>query len=162
MLIKHYANLLMLGLGLLAAMNVSGGSSNTPSDYKSLHQAVYAQDIEGIETLLLVGTDINQLGPSWYGDGAALHLAVRNGNLDIVKILVRHGAVIDIRDRSDHTPLHNAAWNGHVEIMEFLIDEGADIHATTYSGRTPLSCARSGRKTEAIQFIEGKLQLDSN
>lgn len=152
---NKYTKILLICLGLLAVSNVQ-------ADRDSLHQAVLKQEVDTIESLLIEGADINKLGSLLYDHGAPIHVAVRASNPEIVTLLLERGAQVDIRDSSDHTPLHNAAWNGNLDMIKLLLDAGADINATTYSGSTPLSCARSGRKIEAIQFIEGKLQLDSN
>ena len=143
---------LMIGAGLLFALNVQAGS---------LHEAVYNNDIELIKIRLENGADINQLGLGWY-EGTALHLAVRDDQQEIAVLLLERGAAVDVRDHNDYTPLHNAAWNGNLAMVKLLFDAGADIMARTYSGRTPLSCAYRSKKVEVIEFIEGKLQTTSN
>ncbi len=151
----QYTKILVVSLGLLVF-------SNAQAVEDSLHEAVLNQDIEKIELLLKEGDDINKLGSLLYDNGSPLHVAVRADNQEIATLLLERGAEVDVRDLSDHTPLHNASWNGYLDMIKLLLGAGANIHATTYSGSTPLSCARSGRKIEAIQFIEGKLKLSSN
>ena len=155
MLNNQYTKILLLSLGLLVV-------SNAQADRDALHIAVFKQEVDKIESMLVEGADINELGSLQYDHGAPIHVAVRAGNPEIVALLLARGAKVDVRDSLDHTPLHNAAWNGNIEMIKLLLDAGADINATTYSGSTPLSCARSGRKIDAIQFIEGKLQIESN
>jgi ankyrin repeat protein len=155
MMNTQYVKILLVSLGLVVF-------SNAQAVGDALHEAVKKQDVEKIEQLLMEGDDINKLGSILYDHGSPLHVAVRADNQEIASLLLKRGALVDVRDASDHTPLHNASWNGYLDMIVLLLDAGANIHATTYSGSTPLSCARSGRKIEAIQFIEGKLQLDSN
>ncbi|XP_009074871.1 PREDICTED: protein phosphatase 1 regulatory subunit 27 [Acanthisitta chloris] len=47
---------------------------------------------------------------------AALHEAVLTGNLDCVKLLVKHGADIHQRDENGWTPLHMACSDGYADI----------------------------------------------
>ena len=156
-----YTKVLLLSLGLLVSANALAQTSNVVAQ-GSLHQAVYARDYERVEALLLVGTDINEMGSSLYGGGSALHVAVRRDYQDIAELLLNHGAVVDLRSLSDFTPLADAAWNGNLNMVKLLLDAGADINATNYEGHTPLSCARDNNKSDVVKFIEGKLQLNSN
>ncbi|XP_047613510.1 protein phosphatase 1 regulatory subunit 27 isoform X2 [Phacochoerus africanus] len=47
---------------------------------------------------------------------AALHEAVLSGNLECVKLLVKHGADIHQRDETGWTPLHIACSDGYPDI----------------------------------------------
>jgi hypothetical protein len=87
-----------------------------------------------------------------------LHIAVREGHLEISKLLIDRGAEIDVLDRKDFTPLHNAAWNGNLEMTKLLLDAGADIEASTYDGDTPLSLAQNNDQAQVAEFIQAKLQ----
>ena len=49
-----------------------------------------------------------------------LHLAVENGNQEIVKYLVENGARIDAKNSNDKSPIYLAAENGHFDIVELL------------------------------------------
>jgi len=123
-----------------------------------LHEAVVNTDLVQIKKLLQKGADINQLGPRRYGYGSALHLAVREGQLDIARLLIDRGAEVDVLDTKDFTPLHNAAWNGNLEMTELLLDAGADINASTYDGDTPLSLAQNNHQAQVAAFIQAKLK----
>ena len=47
---------------------------------------------------------------------SALHQAVLDNNLNVVKILITHGADIDLQDADSWTPLHAACANGCADI----------------------------------------------
>ena len=123
-----------------------------------LHEAVVNTDLVQVTRLLQKGADINQLGPRRYGYGSALHLAVREGHLDIARLLIDWGAEVDVLDTRDFTPLHNAAWNGNLEMTKLLLDSGADINASTYDGDTPLKLAQHNGQAQVAEFILVKLQ----
>jgi ankyrin repeat protein len=46
----------------------------------------------------------------------ALHQAVLDNNLTVVKILCRHGSMINLKDADSWTALHAACANGHADI----------------------------------------------
>ena len=76
---------------------------------------------------------------------APLHHAISpsSANLDMIEILVRHGANVDVTDRHLRTPLHRAAQFGHVEAVRLLLRLGADPGARDENGWTPLDRARA-------------------
>jgi len=68
-----------------------------------------------------------------------LSWAAQQGNLDIVKILLRNGAEINSCDlKSKESPLHNAIIEDNIETAIYLIDNGADLRVNDIDGRTPL------------------------
>lgn len=73
---------------------------------------------------------------------SALHWAALSGTDEIVELLVRNGASLDLRDVLEQlTPLHYAAYYGHVKVTRLLVEAGAD--ATMVDGRkmNPLQLA---------------------
>lgn len=68
--------------------------------------------------------------------GSVLHLAIQQGELEIVRSLLRAGAVADgvltVADRSstlEGTALHLAVERGNLEIVQALLKDGADPNA---------------------------------
>ncbi|KAJ4497955.1 hypothetical protein C8R41DRAFT_820335 [Lentinula lateritia] len=49
-----------------------------------------------------------------------LHIAVRNGNLDLVDFLDKHGAEMEERDSQNSTAFHVAIQQGHLKIIDHL------------------------------------------
>lgn len=94
------------------------------------------------ERLLKAGANPNQKDNlSW----APLHHAVKTdaANLDMISILVRHGAHVDVTDKHLRTPLHRAAQFGHVQAVQLLLRLGADANAKDENGWTPLDRGRA-------------------
>jgi hypothetical protein len=146
------ARLLMV-FGLLVFANAPAG----PNDF-DLHQAVLDDDIQLVTRLLNKGVTIDIIGSRKYGYGSALHLAVREGHVDIAQVLIDRGAEVDVLDPDDLTPLHNAAWNGNLDMAKLLLDAGANLHASTYDGDTPLSLAKQNNRNEVAAFFEARLR----
>jgi serine/threonine-protein kinase TNNI3K len=84
-----------------------------------------------------------------------LHLAARSDEesyyVDIMQLLLDHGANPNARDEDGSTPLHSSCWwekedclpsQGTVEGTRLLLEHGAIIDAEDNKGRTPLQLAR--------------------
>jgi len=50
-------------------------------------------------------------------------LAAKNGHLEIVRLLIKNGADVNIVNKEKETALHLAAKNGHLEIVGLLIEK---------------------------------------
>ncbi|XP_073228590.1 uncharacterized protein [Porites lutea] len=86
-----------------------------------------------------------------------LVVAVQNGNLDCVKVLLSYGA--DIEGGDDmfrHLPLFVASFNGNVEILSYLLDNGVDMNAVSnIEGHTitPLIAAVQSGNLESVKVL---------
>ena len=85
-----------------------------------------------------------------------LYWACLNGQLEVAKLLVSAGAMVDLPNCMQASPLQAAASNGHVAVMEFLVGKGADVNATDMFGYSPLLTAVSGGHLKAIKYLLGK------
>ncbi|CAK4981524.1 unnamed protein product [Aphanomyces euteiches] len=56
--------------------------------------------------------------------------AASAGRLEIVKVLLDHGASIDLPDNVGSTPLILASWHGCFDVVRELLARGASIDAT--------------------------------
>ncbi len=73
--------------------------------------------------------------------------ACRDGDLDLVRIIIREGQ--DINEQTQYlknTPLHIAAFNGHFLIVKYLVEAGANPIITNRDGLTPLHFAEKARE----------------
>ncbi|RYP08517.1 hypothetical protein DL764_001848 [Monosporascus ibericus] len=61
----------------------------------------------------------------------------------IVRLLLDHGADVNLVDLNGWTALHTAALQGHETIMKLLLEKGADINVKDCNGRTALHIASS-------------------
>jgi ankyrin repeat protein/uncharacterized glyoxalase superfamily protein PhnB len=74
---------------------------------------------------LTQATHPNQPHAGW----TALHEAAKRGHVEVVRLLLQHGADPNAREAGDNTyPLHWAAAHGQIEILRALLDAGGDVH----------------------------------
>src|SRR6185295_11817387 len=63
------------------------------------------------------------------GRDAALILAAKHGELNVVRQLIAEGVRINARDKNGRTALMAATRRNYVEVARLLIREGADVNA---------------------------------
>ena len=96
-------------------------STVTPSPTE-LENAVRQNDLKAVQALLDAGVDPN--APLRYGYTAVFH-AVDHNRLDMVKLLLRHGAHVHHEETFFHaTPLESALQNGHRDMVLLLLEHG--------------------------------------
>jgi len=77
-----------------------------------------------------------------------INYACEKNMIDIVKLLVEHGA--DINQKGGGYPLINACENGNVRIVDYLIDNGADINVR---GGHALDTAAMEGYTDVVRLL---------
>src|SRR5215510_7997316 len=64
-----------------------------------------------------------------YGGWTGLHTAAQHGQLETVRLLLKHGANPNAREAGDRTyPTHWAAAKAYLEVVRALLDAGGDVH----------------------------------
>jgi len=85
--------------------------------------------------------------------GTPLHRAASANHVEMVKLLLRHGANVDAEDNSENSPLHRAIYSGHGEVARLLIEAGADAQARNHAGNTPVQMAAFAGLPEVIKLL---------
>src|ERR1700683_2223114 len=89
-----------------------------------LRQAVRAGDLASTQDILATGFNPNTRDNM---GATALHDAVWSGHIELVRLLLDHGADPNIPHAEGlSTPLHYAAIKGQAGIAAMLLDHGAD------------------------------------
>jgi len=88
-----------------------------------------------------IDIDINRINSAGM---TALHQAVLDNNLAVVKILIGHGSDINQQDEDSWTPLHAACANGQADIAKFLLEAGASRNILTDQGERPVDLVDPG------------------
>lgn len=129
-------------LRLLLGGGATPGRAGRSGDSPLLLATIYG-DVEVAGLLLDHGADPNE---RWGGGSYAIHSAACPGlrDLDMIRLLVRRGARLDVGDLDGITPLHSASVPSIpscLPVLRLLIEEGAPVGARDKMGRTPLMFA---------------------
>jgi ankyrin repeat protein len=130
--------------GSFAAVEIIGGNP--------IYDPLIAGDAAKVERILVTGAA--------YPDTALdetrktpLMLAAAAGNEEMVTLLLRYKAKLDLRDQVGNTALAYTAARGHLEVAQLLVDAGAAINVDNRQGMTPLMIAAQQGHAEMVRFL---------
>ena len=112
------------------------------------------RDASCIRLLIEAGSDVNR-APS---DGSTpLIRAVRNGLLDVMKMLIAAGALVDARDANGMTALlHAAKWQPNADFCSALLAAGADAAIVDKCGMTAAMHASAQRRNAVVELFAAR------
>jgi Ankyrin repeats (many copies) len=120
--------------------NVQCHAGNAP-----LHSAAHYGDVEMVQELLNLRADVNvrnkygqtlniaqllldrgdeDINPQTNDSSTPLHAAVECGRIEVVRVLLGHGADVDAEDKQGRTPFTLAKERRHDEVMKLLSEHG--------------------------------------
>ena len=121
-------------------------------------------DERAVQILLERGADPNGAS-DWktdaiggrFGDefSSPMTAAAMSGHIDIMKLLLRYGAFIDVMEGEGHTPLSLAIYAKRKEAIAFLLSAGADASKPLVA-RTVAACEDSEIREMVVRAIEQK------
>ena len=130
----------------------SGADVNAQNTFHASALIWAAGDAVKSRMLIERGADVNV--STQQGQTPLMAAAKRNGNADLVRLLLQKGA--DVKTPGD-TTLIPAAQSGDLEIMRLLIESGANVNClSSRLGETPLMYAAASDNVEAVRFLLAK------
>ena len=94
---------------------------------KKLLGAVWRGDAKGVRTSLNLGAKVDMIVEIGDTEGwTALMWAVGLGHTEICKLLIEHGADVNIQDNEGYTALMRVAKEGYIETTKYLLSVGAN------------------------------------
>jgi ankyrin repeat protein len=118
--------------------------------HRLLLRVIERSDVIATQALCKAGVDLNRRDQLnlWYMN-TALHVAIKNKNHEIAKLLIGLGASVSVCNARGLSPLHVACENGLHDIVSTILRRGADSNqqvpprqlAYTNEGKTPLHFA---------------------
>jgi ankyrin repeat protein len=85
-----------------------------------------------------------------------LHYVCNNGNLDIVKLLLKANADPNLPNKYGDTPLHCSCAKGDIKIAELLIANGANQNLKACDGKTAWDLAVVNGHEHKFRHLERK------
>ncbi|KAL4955269.1 ankyrin repeat-containing domain protein [Aspergillus filifer] len=98
------------------------------------------REVEATQLLLLAKAKVN---PRADAQMTALHIAAKQGDDAIVKLLVKSGADLEVKD-------------SHLAVIDILLDNKVDVDLPGCDKRTPLICAAAVGELPATQLLLNK------
>jgi uncharacterized protein len=120
---------------------------------QSLVDAVRAENRDAALALLEQRVDVNER----MADGTtALHWAVYNDDLDLIKRLLKAGAKATVANDYGVTPMSQAAERANAEVIKALLKAGADVESPNREGQTALMTVARTNRVEAAKALLSK------
>ena len=112
-----------------------------------------------VEALIKNGADVDTIGDY----KSPLVEAVTHGHQDCARMLLEHGALVDlVVEPSKHTGLLAAAMHGQVECVKLMLEYRADLEAVDVKGRTALMLAGfMGSHASVRVLIESGAEIEA-
>ena len=82
-----------------------------------------------------------------------LQSPIRNGNIEMVRVLIEHGVNPNRAGSDSFTALHKAASLGKIEIVKLLFNKGSRLNRETIGSDTALHLAAMQGHTEIVEFL---------
>ncbi|KAI0012257.1 hypothetical protein F4779DRAFT_634214 [Xylariaceae sp. FL0662B] len=135
-----------------------------------LSEAIRTHDCNLVKKFIDAGSDVNAIMKERYSLNAhvrttALLIAIEIGKIEIVQLLIGHGAKVNepARFGIPRTPLQRAAEMNNIPIVRLLLESGANVNAkpAMFAGATALQFAAiEGNCEMAAILIEHRAQQD--
>ncbi|XP_063749395.1 ankyrin-3 isoform X29 [Eleginops maclovinus] len=110
-----------------------------------------AGNLEKALDYLKNGVDINICNQNGLN---ALHLASKEGHVEVVAELIKHGANVDAATKQKgNTALHIASLAGQTDVVKELVTHNANVNAQSQNGFTPLYMAAQENHMDVVQFL---------
>jgi ankyrin repeat protein len=157
---------LAIGNLLLLAACVSTGPRDRTIDYLTLYYAADGRNQLLVEALLERGAPVDApevdsyrlLSAQAANFDSPLQVAARNGDIEIVRLILGHQPWVDHRCCDSPSALRYAAAAGHAEIVEELLKAGADPSIISNYDRdlqgTALDAARRRGHVAVVEVLE--------
>ncbi|KAJ8005494.1 hypothetical protein DPEC_G00118540 [Dallia pectoralis] len=147
-----------LSRSFLSRSNISVARSDDTLDeedsfvMKAIIHAINDDNVPGLHHLLssLTSYDINQ--PNKHGTPPLL-IAAGCGNIQIISVLIRKGADMQVHDKSGANAIYYAGRHGHVETLRFLHENNCPLDVQDKSGETALHVAARYGNVDVIQYL---------
>lgn len=133
--------------------------------YWLMSQACYHGDVIGVQMLLNAGAEpdgvkdykeFQRFEPIWH-----LSRAASGGHLEVIELLLKSGATVDLPSGEGYTALFMAVISNRLEIVKRLLQAGANP-SLFVNGRTMMELAKEKGFKEIVKLLESQTKSSTN
>jgi hypothetical protein len=125
---------------------------------KSIESAILGGDLRQVKKRLSGGLDVN--APRDSRGSRLIHYAV-NSTPEVLLLLIKHGADVNVRTSDGMAPIHTAAATANYESVRLLVENGADVNLEDNEGRNALKHVFNALPIDKVYASWG-LPMDSS
>jgi ankyrin repeat protein len=122
-----------------------------------LIQAILDGNAHEVEELLNMNANVDEIvddnNANFEHDTTALMVAIHSRRVDIVNLLIKNGADLDLQNRSGWTGLMIAATTGQGGMVKYLVNKGANLNVRTVNGHAALFYACFNGDISMINYL---------
>lgn len=128
----------------------SQGRFDTVQQLLEAGSNVNAVDVDGVSALMwasgseAAGNDDHKKG--------LLEKALK-GHVQVIQLLLKYGALPDVKDNDSITAIMFASFHGHSGAVRVLLNAGANADYVNRAGKTAMLLARSSRYQDVVDTI---------
>ena len=115
-------------------------------------------NLEGVKKALNGGKNPNEVDK--IDATSALIAAAKGNHVNVMEVLIRDRALVDLKDKSGNTALNWAAERGNTDAVKILLDAGADPNTIDRSGATPLIKAAKIGNLDIVKLLVATKKVD--
>jgi ankyrin repeat protein len=129
-------------------------------DFPPIHSAARMRDVATLVQELELGVDVDLVckrAKNGDGGNTALWYAAQGpwpGGVEVAKVLLCAGALVNRQCEHGRTALHMAAAWGHLELVKYLLANSADPSIRDEENMTPPMVARHGYSSNRVTHEE--------
>ncbi|CAF4870832.1 unnamed protein product [Rotaria sp. Silwood1] len=116
-------------------------------------------DLEVLNDIELVEKDQSLL---MYENVTVLWAAAAINNFKIVQLLVKHGARVNHKTKTNSTAFRCACWNGNIDMARYLHENGADVRIAKIQNETNLLTSVYNEDLQVTTYLVDELGCDVN
>ncbi|XP_039290548.1 fibronectin type 3 and ankyrin repeat domains protein 1 [Nilaparvata lugens] len=138
-------------MGVLVAAGASVDLASRHSQVTALMEAAWRGQLDCARLLVDSGAHWNATDNHGC---SAVHYAVDNSQINILKMAIEMGADINLKDANGWSPLmRGVLLNSKTEVLEELLKNGADVNATDKRGQSALMQAILALNTDGVRML---------
>ncbi|OQV12783.1 Ankyrin-3 [Hypsibius exemplaris] len=150
---------------LLLDFNADANIPTKETEETPLHYCARFGNYEILSTILAylgperILSGLNRVAKNGW---SPLLTACDQGNADVVRVLLKNNARVDVFDEEGRAALHLAAEKDHLEVVELLLEHKAFVNAKNKAGVTPAHLAAERGAGEIMELLVEKYSASTD